>query len=149
MTQAAHFVITGIERPTEAVLQQARPVQVTAPNSAPCRVSLQDAEPGETVLLFNYAHHERASPYRSIGPIFVRAEATKAARYLDHVPEAIVRRLMSARAYDEAGDMIDAEVVEGTQLEPLLTRLFGNPDVAFIHLHHARRGCFAALVTRA
>lgn len=41
-----------------------------APNSAPCRVSLRDAAPAESLILFNHVHlTEPASPYRAGGPI--------------------------------------------------------------------------------
>ena len=45
--------------------------------------------------------------------------------------------------------MVDAEVVEGTQLEPLIERLFGDQRVSFLHVHNARRGCYACRVDRA
>ncbi|HYJ36461.1 MAG TPA: DUF1203 domain-containing protein, partial [Rhizomicrobium sp.] len=38
----------------------------------PCRVSLEDAAPGETLLLLPFEQQPAASPYRSSGPIFVR-----------------------------------------------------------------------------
>ena len=44
--------------------------------------------------------------------------------------------------------MVDAEVGEGTGLEALIEQLFARPDVAYLHLHHARRGCFACRVDR-
>src|SRR5581483_6788056 len=44
----------------------------------PCRVSLEDAEPGETLLLLNYEHLSVASPYRSRYAIYVRENAREA-----------------------------------------------------------------------
>jgi hypothetical protein len=44
--------------------------------------------------------------------------------------------------------MTDAEVVEGTALEPLIESMFADPAVAFLHVHNAKRGCFAARVDR-
>lgn len=41
----------------------------------PCRVSLEDAAPGRSVLLLAFEHQPEASPYRSSGPIFVREAA--------------------------------------------------------------------------
>ena len=38
----------------------------------PCRVSLEDARNGETVVLVNYEHLSVASPYKSSHAIFVR-----------------------------------------------------------------------------
>lgn len=44
----------------------------------PCRVSLEDAEIGEEVILLPYQHHKTNSPYQSSGPIFIRKNAKKA-----------------------------------------------------------------------
>ena len=38
----------------------------------PCRVSLEDAEVGEQLILVNYEHQPSASPYRAAHAIFVR-----------------------------------------------------------------------------
>jgi hypothetical protein len=142
------FQITGIARPSVELLSAAKRVVVDQPQSAPCRVTLQDAAPGETVLLLNYEHHSGPSAYRSTGPIFVRESASTTTSVVDQIPEAIARRLMSVRAYGSNGDMIDAEVCEGASLPVQFIRMFANPDVAFLHLHHARRGCYAARVDR-
>jgi hypothetical protein len=113
----------------------------------PCRISLEDAEPGERVLLVNYEHQAAHSPYRAKGPIFVR-ESAVAAYDAGEVPPVLRSRLLSLRAYDRDGMIVEAEVVEGTDVETLLTRLFARPDTAYVHIHYAKRGCFAALVER-
>jgi hypothetical protein len=113
----------------------------------PCRITLEDAEPGERMLLINHEHLPVHSPYRSLGPIFVR-EAATAAYDGNDVPPVLRPRLLSLRAYDIDGMMIDADVVEGAQVEPALERLFATPQTAYIHVHNAKRGCFAALVER-
>lgn len=38
----------------------------------PCRISLEDAQLGDELLLLPYCHQPAASPYRASGPIFVR-----------------------------------------------------------------------------
>ncbi len=48
------------------------------PHSAPCRISLDDAVPGERLLLMAYEHQPAASPFRASGPIFVRETARSA-----------------------------------------------------------------------
>jgi hypothetical protein len=37
--------------------------------------------------------------------------------------------------------MVDAEAAPGVELEALLARFLGRPDVAYPHAHNARRGC--------
>lgn len=114
----------------------------------PCRVTLADAEPGERVLLLSHTHQPADGPYQASGPIFVR-EGAAGTEVLDHVPDYLRTRLLSVRAYD-GGDLItDAEVVPGTELEPLLERFLADGRTAYVHIHFARRGCYAARVDRA
>jgi hypothetical protein len=56
----------------------ARRIIADANPGFPCRVSLEDAEIGERVILVNYMHQPTDSPYRATGPIFVREKAVQA-----------------------------------------------------------------------
>ena len=114
----------------------------------PCRVSLRDAEPGETVLLIHYEHQPADTPYRAGHAIYVRAGAEEAKPAAGEVPDVLRRRLLSVRAFDSNGMMVEADVVEGKALEPIIDRLFSNPAVAYLHLHNAKPGCYAARVER-
>jgi len=128
----------------------AQRVRVDAPYSAPDRIELRDAEPGETVLLLNHDYLDMpASPYRGRHAIYVREGAEQAFDRVNEVPDCIRRRLMSLRAFDAAGMMVDADVAEGAVLEPLIERMLARPEVTFVHAHHARRGCYAARIERA
>jgi len=115
----------------------------------PCRVTLEDAEPGEDLLLVNYEHLPVASPYRSRHAIFVREGAETPALVENAVPEQLARRLLSVRSFDDTGMMRDADVVDGSALEPLIARMFADEHTAYLHVHNAKRGCFAARVDRA
>ena len=112
----------------------------------PCRVSLVDAEIGESVILLAFTHHDVASPYRASGPIFVREQAEEARLDVNEVPEVVRRRLMSIRAYDGTGMMIAADITEGTNLEQRIERFFANDRVAYLHLHNAKPGCYSCFV---
>jgi hypothetical protein len=114
----------------------------------PCRVTLQDAEPGETLLLLNWRHQDADTPYRSDGPIFVRESALATFESRNEIPQQQLSRLLSVRAYDPAGWMRAAEVVEGRQLEPLIDRFFADPEIGYLHVHNARRGCYACRIDR-
>jgi hypothetical protein len=114
----------------------------------PCRVSLTDAEPGRRVLLLNYEHLPVESPYRATHAIYVSADA-EPFDAVGVVPPAMRERLLSLRAFDANGMMVDAEVVEGSKVEPLIELLFARGDVEYLHAHFARRGCFAARIDRA
>ncbi len=114
----------------------------------PCRVSLEDARVGETALLLNFEHQSADSPFRSSHAIFVREWAVRARPSKDEVPEFLRLRLLSVRAFDSDGMMLDADVVDGDRLEALIERLFRNELVSYLHIHNARLGCYAALVER-
>jgi hypothetical protein len=114
----------------------------------PCRVSLEDAAVGESLLLMNYEHQPADTPYRSSHAIFVRERATQAQLAPNEIPEVLSKRLLSVRAFDAAGIMLDADVVVGQQLEALIERLFANESADYLHIHNAGRGCFAAAVRR-
>jgi hypothetical protein len=115
----------------------------------PCRVSLRDAEPGEVSILMNYSHHvSPASPYRATGPIFVREGVRAAASVINRVPAQQRIRLLSVCAYDADGIMVDADVMEGTELEAVIRTMFTRDDVAFLHAHNARRGCYSCRIDR-
>jgi len=115
----------------------------------PCRVSLQDAEPGETLLLLNYEHLAVASPYRASHAIYVRENAQTAQPAVNEIPTVLRNRLLSLRAYDGAGMMVEADVVHGTDVEPVIERILAEQNVEFIHVHNAKPGCFAARIDRA
>jgi len=114
----------------------------------PCRVTLEDAEPGETVLLVNYEHLPVESPYRASHAIYVREAARVPYDRVNQIPPALQPRLLSLRAFDAAGLMVDADIVEGREAEPLVRRFLARSDVAYLHAHFARRGCFAARIDR-
>lgn len=115
----------------------------------PCRVSLEDAEPGEEVILLSYEHQSaEGSPYKSQGPIFVRQSVTKTYDRVNEIPPVLPVRMLSLRGYDQNDLMVDAEVIDGKNLLLELTKLCANEQVAYIHIHYARRGCFACRVDR-
>ena len=58
-------------------------------------------------------------------------------------------RLLSGRAYDADGIMVDAEVAPGTDLEAVIERLLGRREVAYLHAHNAKRGCYSCRIDRA
>jgi hypothetical protein len=115
----------------------------------PCRVSLADAEVGETVLLLSFTHHDVSSPYRSSGPIFVRRGAKTAKPAVNEIPAMFWHRLLSIRAYDAAAMQVGAEVVTGSELEGTIRHFFANESVSYLHIHNAKPGCYNCCVVRA
>jgi len=122
---------------------------VDAKPGYPCRVSLADAEIGETIILVNFEHQSGESPYQATHAIFVRENAEQAFPDVGTVPESLEIRLISIRAFDDKHYMVDADVVEGSRLSASIPAMLQDPRVAYLHLHNAKPGCFAARVTRA
>lgn len=115
---------------------------------APCRITLQDAEPGETLTLLNHVSHDVAGPYRATHAIFVSEKAMEATTYIDEVPPVFAPRILSMRDFDEDGMMVDAMLAQPGEAEDAIFALFDNPAVATTHAHNAIRGCFAARIER-
>jgi hypothetical protein len=115
----------------------------------PCRVEMRDAALGETMLLLNHVCQPADTPYRASHAIFVREGAADAYDQVDEVPAVMRARLMSLRAFDASGMMLDADVVDGAAVEPVIARLLANSDVSYIHAHYAKRGCYSGRVDRA
>ena len=128
--------------------QACRQVVATSPGT-PCRVSMQDAAVGETVILFNYVHQPEDSPYQASHAIFVRQGAREAPLAINEVPEVIRCRLVSLRLFDRNHMMIAADVMPGEVVGAAIAAAFDKADVAYAHIHNAKPGCFAASVHRA
>jgi len=124
-------------------------VRVADAPGFPCRVSLRDAPVGARMLLMNFEHQPANTPYRSRHAIFVEDGAEEAHPGVNEVPEVLASRTLSVRAFDEVGQMLDAAVVNGREAGPTFERLLGVPGSAYLHVHNAGRGCYAARVERA
>ena len=152
------FRIVGLPSETFATLfsmdaaqlaeQGAQRLAVDKTPGYPCRVSLEDAQPGESVILLPFVHHEVDSPYRASGPIFVREFAQEPSLAPGEIPEVVSSRLLSVRAYDEKGMMLAAKVTEGRDLKTQVEELLGNPNISYLHLHNAGAGCYSCRVER-
>lgn len=116
----------------------------------PCRITLEDAAPGETVLLLNHESHKAATPYRSAYAIYVREAARSAARHVGELPPVMMKRPIALRIFDEAGMLIGADLGrDGAETKAKIEAAFENPAAAYIHAHNAMHGCFAAAIKRA
>jgi hypothetical protein len=113
----------------------------------PCRVSLTDSQPGDELILVNYEHHPVESPYRMRFAIYVRKGETQFDA-IDEVPAQLRSRSLAVRAFDETAMMVGWELIEGRDLEAAIERLFADPRAAYLHVHYAAPGCYAALVER-
>lgn len=154
-----HFQITGLPLSqfaslfsmTDEQLEAKAAVRVVSDGKSgyPCRVSLQEALTGESMILLNYEHLAVASPYRSRHAIYVREAAKDVALDVNQVPALFRSRLLSLRAFDGKGMMKVADVVPGTAIENMIDEMFANDAVEYLHVHYAKPGCYAARIDRA
>ena len=114
----------------------------------PCRVSLTDSQPGDELILVNHEHHSVGSPYRMRFAIYVR-RGEERFDAIDTVPEQLRSRALAVRAFDKNAMMVGWELTDGCELEVAIGRLFAEPRAAYLHVHDAAPGCYAARVDRA
>jgi hypothetical protein len=133
---------------TELAAHNARRCIADMKPGYPCRVSLVEAELGESVILVPYTHHAVNGPYHGTGPVYIREGATRVELDVNQIPEVARGRLMSVRAYDSEGLMIASDVVEGRDLESSIEYFFTQENIAYLHLHNAKPGCYSCRVDR-
>ena len=136
--------------PSHASLPPAavRTVVSDEPDAYPCRRCLTDALPGERVTLLSYDPVTGDSPYRQPGPIFVHGRDCAPGIPAGQVPEQLTRRSLSVRSFDAEHLMLGGEVIDGSA-QARATAILDDPAVAYLHVHNAGPGCFAARVDRA
>lgn len=157
-TMTATFQIHGLsaslfaplfELPDQELCEQGV-VRVIAPpaSTLPCRVSLDEVAPGTELLLLPYKHLSANSPYQASGPIYVSRGAKQRVLPPGELPPSVTNRQISLRAYDAKDWITDAVVCDGGEVRTAILRMLANAEVAYIHLHNARRGCYSCLVHR-
>ncbi|HUI12401.1 MAG TPA: DUF1203 domain-containing protein [Xanthobacteraceae bacterium] len=151
-----HFRIKGLPAErfahlfalSDKALKGHRAVRRIADGPRPCRISLTDAKPGDELILVNYEHHAVASPYRMRFAVYVR-EGEKTFDAVDQVPDQLRSRTLAVRGFDDGGMMTGWELAEGVTLEAAIERQFADPRAAYLHVHFAAPGCYAARIERA
>lgn len=123
-------------------------ITVDSSESSPCRHCLRWAQPGERVILFPYTAIPSGQPYSETGPIFVHADECQRYSAINEYPDNF-RNGRVFRAYDSNYNIIDAQVVDGSEPEAVIESLFQNPETVFVDVRSVTRGCFTFRVQRA
>jgi len=132
----------------ELAVRQAKRYVANSNPGFPDRIEMRDAEPGERLILVNYIHQPAATPYHASHAVFVIEGAEKAFDAVNEVPEVLRRRMLSIRAFDSNHWLLEADLCEGRALEATVQGLLVNPEVAYLHAHYAKPGCYAARIER-
>jgi hypothetical protein len=148
LSPAPFLPLFGLDDAALAALGASRVIADAKPGY-PDRIELREAEAGEAVILVNFEHQPAATPYRSRHAVFVLEGAREAYDRVAEIPEVMRPRMLSLRAFDAGDMMLDADLVDGRDVEAAIERLFEDPAVAYLHAHYAKRGCYAARIVRA
>ena len=115
----------------------------------PCRQCLRDAEVGEALLLVSHDPFLGSTPYRSPSAIFIHREPCGSPASLVGIAEQQRRRQLSVRAFDRHELMVQAHVIDGTDLDQALNDLLVNSEIDRVDVHNAPQGCWAMSARRA
>ncbi|HUD29650.1 MAG TPA: DUF1203 domain-containing protein [Novosphingobium sp.] len=126
----------------------ARRVIADADRGFPCRLTLDDAPTGESLILLNFTSHDVANPYRSAYAIYIREHGEEAEPLVDSLPPVFAGRTLSLRGFDAEGMLHAASLAGPDEQDAAIRSLFADPLVACIHAHNAAYGCFAARIER-
>ncbi|MBY4893361.1 DUF1203 domain-containing protein [Rhodobacteraceae bacterium N5(2021)] len=134
----AELAMLGVER-----------VIADAPSCYPDRITMRDADAGETLLLLNHQHQPANSPYQSSHAIYVIEGATDTYDAVDEIPPVMAHRLLSLRGFNTADKIEDGRVVPGAEADATIRDMLRNNKIRYIHAHNAGHGCYSGLITRA
>jgi hypothetical protein len=145
-SQFRHLVGLGDD---ELAAHKAVRVTSSADRGFPCRVSLDDARAGETLILLHHVSHDVATPYRSAYAIYIREGVGQAATYKDETPPVFEGRPLGLRGFGADGNLKNALLALPGEADQKIRELLDDPAIAYIDAHNAAHGCFAARVERA
>ena len=136
---------------SDQTLAEHRAVRVTADAQPgfPCRVTLEDMAPGETLLLLPHRLERPGGPFAFTYAVFVREGAMMPARFLDKVPPVFGPRVLSLRGFNADGMVTAAALAQAGEADAAIRRVLDDRAVVYIDVHNAVAGCFAARVHRA
>ncbi len=126
---------------------------VEAQGGEPCRDVLRRALPGERLILASFTPFTKPGPYKEYGPIFVLADnlaeqVNRKALPPTGSPTDYLRQQFVIRAYSAAEEIVDAALVNATDIGATIDRFLGSDDVAFLHVRFPAYGCFACQIDR-
>ncbi|HEX8468147.1 MAG TPA: DUF1203 domain-containing protein [Allosphingosinicella sp.] len=147
LAREAYAALIGLDDDS-LVYRHARRVTADSSHGFPCRVTLEDAEPGETLILFNHVSHDVPTPFRSVYAVYVREKAAAPACYVDATPPVFEGRTLGLRGFDCEGMLRGALLALPGEADSKIRALFDRPEIETIHAHNAAAGCFAAKIVR-
>ncbi|HWT11772.1 MAG TPA: DUF1203 domain-containing protein [Allosphingosinicella sp.] len=131
----------------ELAARHARRVTADSPFGFPCRVSLEDAAPGDELVLVNHVSNDVPTPFRTAYAIYVRKGARPAC-FTDEAPACLDSRALGLRGFDSEGMLRGGLLAMPGEADSRIRELFERADIDTIHAHSAAYGCFLARIER-
>ena len=119
-----------------------------ADGGEPLRCCLRPSRAGERIALIAYRPSGTAGAYAERGPVFIHAEACAGYPADGGWPPEFRDRQQVLRAYDAAGRIADAILVEGVDAEAGIAKLFDDPAHVVVHSRNVLYGCYMFTVSR-
>ena len=111
----------------------------------PLRCCLRYARPGEQIALISYAPFNHPSVWTEVGPVYVHAAKCAGYTTANVLPEQLRTGPRVLRTYDN-NDTMNYEhntiIPDAAELEPIIKRLLGEPDVSTVHVRTLAPQCF-------
>ncbi len=126
-----------------------RPFAATG-QGEPLRCCLRYAQPGEHITLISYAPFDHPSVWTEVGPVYIHAARCDGYQPAGRLPSQLAtgpRVLRTYRADDTMNYDHNTVVTDDADLEPIIHRLLGEPDVATVHVRTLAPQCFLYTVT--
>ena len=103
---------------------------VDAKPGSPCRITLQDAEPGETVLPLSYQSHDVPAPCALRSAVYVREAAAQAAAYRDELPPVFADRPVALRLFNQDAMLVGADMSFNPGVKGKIEAAFARLEIA-------------------
>ncbi len=110
----------------------------------PCRHCLRDIKAGVEMLILAARPFEALNPYAETGPVFLCAHCEPYLDILQMPPVLEFRKQHLLKGYSALGRIVTGtgEIVQTPEIDAYLNRVFGNPDVAYVHVRSDTNNCF-------
>ena len=117
---------------------------------SPCRHCLLECEPGQAVLLGSYNLERPRGIYWTPSPIFIHEQDCRRYSGQDELPEIVVSRFVSLRAYDRNDRIIYelGEALEGREAKAAVAHSIQDARTTYINIHTAKPGCLLCRIER-
>jgi len=118
----------------------------------PCRHCLSNTPEGQQMLILSHRPFPNDQPYAEVGPVFLCGDACERHQTSGTLPPILQTSpdfLIKGYGADDRIIYGTGKIVTSDELIATSVRIFGDHDVAYIHVRSARNNCYQCKITRA